>query len=113
MKFWSRLSVPIAVLIIILLVGTLAYHQVEGWRYLDSLYFTVITVTTIGYGDFVPQTDLGKILTIIFPFLGIVMAFYIFSLLGRYMFSKNLRERLREAGRLNGKRGVRKIRRKK
>jgi hypothetical protein len=48
----------------ILLTGTAFYRYVEGWRWLDALYFSVITLTTIGYGDFSPQTDLGKIFTI-------------------------------------------------
>jgi len=111
MRFWSRLFVPIVILIIVILIGTYSYQSVEGWRTLDSLYFTVITITTIGYGDFAPVTDTGKIITIIFPFLGIGIAFYLFSLLGRYMFSRQMRERLRDAGRLRGKRGVRKVNR--
>lgn len=111
MRFWSRLSIPIGILIIIILAGTFAYHSVEGWRYLDSLYFTVVTVTTIGYGDFAPVTDTGKIITIIFPFLGIGIAFYLFSMLGRYMFNKHMRERLMASGRLKGKSGVRRIKR--
>jgi hypothetical protein len=32
-------------------VGTLFYHNVEGWRWLDALYFCVVTLVTIGYGD--------------------------------------------------------------
>lgn len=55
----------------ILLIGTIFYHQVEGWRYLDSLYFSSISLTTVGYGDFAPQTDAGKIFTIVYIFLGI------------------------------------------
>jgi hypothetical protein len=110
MRFWSRLSVPIVILILLILVGTYSYHAVEGWRYLDSLYFTVVTITTIGYGDFAPATDTGKIITIIFPFLGIGLAFYLFSLLGRFAFSKHMRERLKVSGRLNGKRGVKRVR---
>ncbi len=110
MRFWSKLTVPIAILIIIILVGTYSYKNVEGWRTLDSLYFTVITITTIGYGDFAPATDTGKIITIIFPFLGIGIAFYLFSLLGRYMFSKHMRERLKVNGRLKNRRGVRRVR---
>ena len=109
MRFWSKLSVPIAMLVIVLLIGTFAYHNVEGWRCLDSLYFTVVTITTIGYGDFAPVTDVGKIITIIFPFLGIGIAFYLFSLGGRYIFNKHVRERLIESGRLNGKSGVKKV----
>ncbi len=47
-----------------ILSGTLFYSSFENLRWLDSLYFSVITLTTIGYGDFVPTTDLGKAFTI-------------------------------------------------
>ncbi|WP_214844959.1 potassium channel family protein [Exiguobacterium sp. s150] len=47
-----------------ILSGTLFYARYEELRWLDSLYFSVITLTTIGYGDFVPSTDLGKAFTI-------------------------------------------------
>ena len=57
--------------ILLLVVGTFIYHNVEGWGYLDSTYFMVITATTIGYGDFTPQTDIGKITTIVYSFIGI------------------------------------------
>ncbi len=52
--------------VILLLTGMVFYHQYEGWSWLDSLYFTVITLTTVGYGDFAPQTSAGKIFTIIY-----------------------------------------------
>ena len=56
---------------LILFTGTLFYHFVEGWRWLDSLYFSVITLTTVGYGDFAPQTDAGKLFTIVYIFIGL------------------------------------------
>ena len=59
--------------ILIVLAGTLFYHFVEGWSIIDSLYFSVVTLTTIGYGDFSPQTDAGKIFTIIYIIVGIGM----------------------------------------
>jgi len=43
----------------------------EGWTWLDALYFSIITLTTIGYGDFSPQTDMGKIFTIFYIVIGI------------------------------------------
>lgn len=53
------------------LSGTAIFHFVERWRWLDSLYYTVITLTTVGYGDFSPQTDIGKIVSIVYVLVGI------------------------------------------
>ncbi len=51
--------------------GTWFYHAQEGWAWLDALYFTVITLTTVGYGDFSPQTSLGKIFTMVYILVGL------------------------------------------
>ena len=59
--------------LIILMMGTLVYHHLEGWDYIDSLYFSVITLTTVGYGDFSPQTSGGKLFTIFYIFIGLGM----------------------------------------
>lgn len=56
---------------VLLLSGTWFYVQVEGWRVLDALYFSFITLTTIGYGDLTPQTDSGKIFTMFYAAAGI------------------------------------------
>ena len=55
-----------------LLAGaTLFYYTVEGWSIIDALYFSVMTMSTIGYGDFVPTTTWSKLFTIIFAILSI------------------------------------------
>jgi len=54
-----------------LALGTWFYARVEGWGVLDSLYFSVITLTTVGYGDFSPQTPAGKIFTMIYVLIGL------------------------------------------
>jgi voltage-gated potassium channel Kch len=59
--------------VIIIFSGTFVYHYLEGWSYIDSFYFSVVTLTTIGYGDFSPQTDAGKIFTVIYIIIGIGM----------------------------------------
>jgi len=51
--------------------GTVVYHFIEGWTWIDCVYFSVITLSTIGYGDFSPQTDGGKLFTIFYIIIGI------------------------------------------
>jgi hypothetical protein len=58
-------------LALLIVSGTFFYHWVEEWRWLDSLYFSVVTLATVGYGDFSPRTDVGKVFTIFYMFLGI------------------------------------------
>ncbi len=62
---------------VVLAAGTALYPILEGWSVLDSLYFCVITLTTIGFGDFSPETTAGKIFTIFYVFIGLgfMMAF--------------------------------------
>ena len=62
-----------------LLSGMLFYHWVEGWGYLDSLYFSVITLSTVGYGDLVPTTPMSKLFTIGYVFLGIGLLVSLFT----------------------------------
>lgn len=57
--------------LITLLFGTVFYHIVEKLSWLDSWYFSVITLATVGYGDFTPKTDLGKLFTTFYVLIGI------------------------------------------
>lgn len=59
----------------VLLNGTVIYHYLEDWRWFDAFYFSVITLSTVGYGDFSPQTDAGKLFTIVYIFTGIGIIF--------------------------------------
>jgi voltage-gated potassium channel len=58
-------------LIGLLATGTIFYSLVEGWDALDALYFSVTTLATVGYGDFAPETAIGKIFTIFFVLAGV------------------------------------------
>jgi len=57
--------------VLTLLSGTVFYRGVEEWSLLDSLYFSVVTLTTVGYGDLAPSTALSKIFTVVYLFVGI------------------------------------------
>lgn len=62
-----------------LLIGTLFYHWMEGWSYLDSLYFCVVSLGTVGYGDFTPTTPVAKLFTIIYLINGIAILLSFFD----------------------------------
>ena len=55
----------------LLLSGAWLFHRVEGWTYFQSLYFSVITLTTVGFGDFSPDTFAGRLFTIFYVLIGV------------------------------------------
>ncbi|GIK84152.1 MAG: hypothetical protein BroJett025_07740 [Patescibacteria group bacterium] len=63
----------------LLTAGTFFYATEEGWSYFDSFYFTFVTITTVGYGDFHPTTVLSKTFTIFLIFMGVGLGLYVIT----------------------------------
>ncbi len=60
------------VFIILLLIGAnIFYVKVEHWSVIDALYFSVMTMATVGYGDLTPVSDISKLFTTVYAFLSI------------------------------------------
>ena len=68
----------------LLAFGTFFFHYVESWSYVDSFYFTAVTMTTVGYGDLVPHTPEGRVGVAIFALFAVGFAFYSLNVLARY-----------------------------
>jgi hypothetical protein len=66
-RFWLLLLLPVAIVII----GTIGMMALEHLSFLDAIYFTIVTIGTVGYGDITPVTTGGKILSIILIVIGI------------------------------------------
>ncbi len=66
-----RPSTIILSLIGVVLIGTVFFRLIEGWSWLDSYFFTVVTISTVGYGELVPATAAGKIATTVLIFVGL------------------------------------------
>ena len=83
---------------IVVLSGTVFFRYVEGWTWVDAYFFTVVTLSTVGYGNLVPVTVIGKIGTTVFIFLGLG----VFALAIQQFASFAMRKREEHAERLAG-----------
>ena len=55
----------------LLAVGTVAFHYMEGWSWVDSFYFSAIAGTTVGFGDLHPTTDASKMFSVAYIFFAV------------------------------------------
>ncbi len=72
---------------------------IEGWDFLDAFYMTMITITTIGYGETQPLSDGGRLFTILLIFLGVGIASYAITSAIELAVSQNIMEHFRQRGR--------------
>lgn len=74
------LKILVVATAILVIVSTTFYVNVEGWGAVDAIYFTVATITTVGYGDLVPTTDVSKLVTSFIAFIGLAMVLTLFGI---------------------------------
>lgn len=85
-----RLSLYIFLFIAVLAVGTVGYHSIERWPLIDCLYMTVITVSTVGFGEVHPLTHHGRLFTIFLVFFGVTSAALSLTALFEYFILRGL-----------------------
>ena len=71
--------------------------MLEGWSLLDSLYFSVVTLATVGFGDLTPTTDLAKLFTVGYITVGIGIVAAFASELTKFRRAERMGETLRVA----------------
>ncbi len=77
LRLRQQLTLGLALLFGVFLLGTSWYHLVEGWRWLDAAYMAVITLATVGFMEVQPLGDRGRLFTIVLILLGVVTIGYI------------------------------------
>lgn len=75
----SKINYTLIMFLSLPIVGTVGYMLTEGWSWLDALYMTIITVTTIGYGEVHQLSEAGRIFTIFFVLFGVSSALYMLT----------------------------------
>ena len=87
----KKLRIAIMALISIFIIGTFGFYLIEGWSLTESLYTTVITLSTVGYGDFYPETTGGRLFTVILVIFGVDTMLYTIGLLTETMVDARFR----------------------
>ena len=78
---FRRFRVSVGILVILLFAGTTGYMVLEGWPWLDALYMTVITFTTVGYHEVQPLSGAGRVFNIFLIVAGVGAMLYFLSAL--------------------------------
>ncbi|MFH1400590.1 MAG: potassium channel family protein [Nanoarchaeota archaeon] len=83
-KLQNKLIAAVSVAVLLTGFGTGMYVYLEKWTLVDSLYFTTMTLTTVGYGDLVPSHTLSKLFTVFFAFAGVGIFLYSLTIITEY-----------------------------
>ena len=90
----NKLVLSLVIIVLIISAGTLGYMLIEGWSLHESLYMTVITLTTVGYGEVHPLSPAGQIFTMLLLIVGVGIILYLLSTEAKLLLEGHLQDYL-------------------
>ena len=93
--FRTKIYTAVFLLVVIMLIGVFGFVMISGYSWIDAFYMTVITMTTVGFGEVSPLDDQSKIFTIFLILASVVIVGYALSIITEYILSKNDVEELK------------------
>jgi voltage-gated potassium channel len=93
--FKTKIYTAIFLLVVILSIGVLGYRFISNYSWIDAVYMTVITLTTVGFGEVIPLDYNSKIFTIFLILASVVIMGYALSIITEYILNKNNFEELK------------------
>jgi voltage-gated potassium channel len=81
-----QLKISLFILLLLMSLGTVGYMSIEGWRFLDAFYMTVITLATVGFHEVHSLSDAGQVFTILLIIFGVSVLGYTVGKLAQIMF---------------------------
>ncbi|WP_178989346.1 potassium channel family protein [Winogradskyella schleiferi] len=85
----SKIYTAILMLVLLLAIGFLGYRFISGYEWLDAIYMTVITITTVGFAEVNPLDTQSKIFTIFLILTSVVIVGYAISIITEFILSRN------------------------
>jgi voltage-gated potassium channel len=90
----KKFKIVLMILVLVISFGTIGYTLIEKWPPLDSLYMTLITLSTVGFGEVYTLSPTGKIFTMILVIFGVGGAAYTVSIIGQMIVEGEIRKLL-------------------
>ncbi len=91
MENTKHLITGIIIALCIVLFGTVGYILIEGWEFLDALYMTIITISTVGFSEVHHISKAGRLFTIVLVFFGVGFTLYIAAAVVQFMVEGRIR----------------------
>jgi len=92
----SKIYTAIALIVCVVFIGVLGFKTISSYSWIDSLYMTVITITTVGFGEVQPLDDGSKIFTVFLILSSVVIVGYALKVITEFLLSKNNIEELKQ-----------------
>lgn len=86
----------VTLLVLLLCIGVLGFKFMSNYSWIDAIYMTVITITTVGFGEVQPLDDVSKVFTIFLILTSIIIVGYALTIITEYILSKNDLEELKQ-----------------
>ena len=94
--FRKKIYTAVFLLVFLLFVGVLGFKIMSNYTWVDAIYMTVITITTVGFGEVQPLDDAAKIFTVFLILTSVVILGYAITVITEYILSKNNLEELKQ-----------------
>ena len=88
----KKIFLSLWLIICINALGVIGYMVIEGWNFRDSLFMTVITITTVGYGEVHELTAAGEIFTIVLLVFGVGIILYLLGTAAKLLLEGELED---------------------